>query len=76
MQDENRKGEFTRGDFLGALNDLENLTRIKQIADYLDCSEETAEEWILRLKEEEGIVLKQLGNRKLIWVKKTDLMKE
>ena len=72
MQDEKPEKNFTRGDFLGALDELENLTRTKQIADHLDCSEETAEEWVLKLEEEEGIVSKKLGDRRLIWVKKTD----
>lgn len=61
--------EFTRRDILGALDELEDLTRTKQIAEYLDCSEEIAEEWVLRLEEEEEVVSKHLGNRRLIWVK-------
>jgi len=76
MQDENPKEGYTRGDFLGALDELENLTRMKQIADHLGCSEETVEEWLLKLEDEEGIVSKQLGDRKLIWVKKTDRMEK
>lgn len=69
MQDEDQEGKFTRGDFLGALDEMEDLTRTKQVADYIDCSKETAEEWILQLEEEEDVVSKQLGDRRLIWVK-------
>ena len=69
MQDGNQKDGFTRGDLLGALDELENLTRTKQIANHLDCSEEKAEEWVLKLEEEEEVVSKHLGDRRLIWVK-------
>jgi hypothetical protein len=69
MQDGNQEDGFTRGDLLGALDELENLTRTKQIANHLDCSEEKAEEWVLKLEEEEEVVSKHLGDRRLIWVK-------
>lgn len=69
MQDRNQEDGFTRGDLLGALDELENLTRTKQIANHLDCSEEKAEEWVLKLEEEEEVVSKHLGDRRLIWVK-------
>jgi hypothetical protein len=69
MEDGNQEDGFTRGDLLGALNELENLTRTKQIANHLDCSEEKAEEWVLKLEEEEEVVSKHLGDRRLIWVK-------
>jgi|GEM_PF-5559382 len=69
MQDGNQEDGFTRGDLLGALDELENLTRTKQIANHLDCSEEKAEEWVLKLEEENEVVSKHLGDRRLIWVK-------
>lgn len=69
MQDGNQK-EFTRRDILDALDEMEALTRTKQVAEYLDCSEETAEEWMLKLEEDEKVVSKHLGDRRLIWVKK------
>lgn len=69
MEDGNQEDGFTRGDLLGALDELENLTRTKQIANHLDCSEEKAEEWVLKLEEEEEVVSKHLGDRRLIWVK-------
>lgn len=62
--------EFTRSDVLDALDELENLTRTKQIAEHLDCPEEKAKEWMLKLEEEDEVVSKNLGDRRLIWVKK------
>lgn len=69
MVDGNQE-EFTHRDILDALDELESLTRTKQIAEYLDCSEETAKEWMHKLEEEDEVVSKHLGDRRLIWVKK------
>jgi len=62
--------EFTRSDVLDALDELENLTRTKQIAEHLDCPEEKPEEWMLKPEQEDEVVSKHLGGRRLIWVKK------
>ena len=71
MKDEGEQGEYTRRDFLGALEELDDLTPTEQIADYVGCSDEVAEEWMFKLEDEGEVVSKMRGNKGWIWVKKT-----
>ena len=69
MRDGNQKEGSTSRDFLGALDDLDDLTPMNQTADYVGCSVEVAREWLFKLEDE--IVSKPMGSEYLIWAKKS-----
>jgi len=71
MQDESQKEEFTRRDFLNALDEINDLTHTEQIANHVDCSKEVAREWMRKLEDEGELVSKQIGNRRLLWIRRT-----
>jgi hypothetical protein len=64
--------KYTRRDFLGALDELDDLTPTNQIAEHVGCSIEVAREWLFKLEDEDEIVSKPMGSEHLVWVKKTD----
>jgi len=64
--------KYTHNDFLSALNELEDLTPTEDIAEYVGCSEEVAQEWLFKLEDEEEVTPKPRGeNYTPLWVKKT-----
>jgi len=62
---------YTRSDFLGALDELEDLTGTDEIAEYVGCNEEVAKEWMFKLKDEGEVVSKPRGQYGLLWVMKS-----
>jgi hypothetical protein len=62
--------KYTRRDFLGALDELDDLTPTNQIAEHTGCSVEVAREWLFKLEDEDEIVSKPMGSEHLVWAKK------
>lgn len=71
MSEETQQGEYTHEDFLNALDELDDLTRTKQVANHVDCSEKVAREWVFKLEDEGELVSKEIGDRRLLWIKRT-----
>jgi len=61
--------KYTRSDFLGALDELEDLTGTDEIAEYVGCSEEVAKEWMFKLEDEEEVVSTPRGPYGLLWAR-------
>jgi hypothetical protein len=63
---------YDRRDFLGALDELDDLTPTEDIAEHVGCSEEVAREWLFKLEDEEEVTPKPRGEKySPLWVKKT-----
>jgi predicted ArsR family transcriptional regulator len=58
---------YTRDDFIEAMDELDDLTRTEQIAEYVGCSEEVAREWMFKLEDEGVYVSMPRGDEGLIW---------
>jgi DNA-binding IscR family transcriptional regulator len=71
METDEIRGELDRDDFMGVLNEEDDLLRTEQIAEHVGCSEEVAKEWMFKMKEEGEVVSKPRGDQGLLWVKKT-----
>jgi len=63
---------YTRTDFLDALDELGDLSRTEQIAEHVECSEDVAREWLLKLEDGDEIVSKHRGGKSLLWAKLPD----
>jgi predicted ArsR family transcriptional regulator len=61
--------KYTRDDFIEAMDELDDLTRTEQIADYVGCSEEVAREWMFKLEDEDVFLSMPRGDEGLIWSK-------
>jgi hypothetical protein len=64
--------KYTRDDFTEAMDELDDLTRTEQIADYVGCSEEVAREWMFKLEDEGVYVSMPRGDEGLIWAMEPD----
>lgn len=62
--------KYDRKEFIEAMDELDDLTRTDQIADYVGCSEEVAREWMFKLEDEGVYVSMPMGEGEgLIWAK-------
>jgi hypothetical protein len=52
MRDGNQNEDSTSRDFLGSLDELDDLTPTDQIAEHVGCSVEVAREWLFKLEDE------------------------
>jgi hypothetical protein len=70
MSEGTQQGEYTRKDFLSALDEPDDLKPTNQIAEHVGCSIEVAREWMFKL--EDKIVSRPMRSGHLVWGKKTE----